>query len=219
MSVITYSLKESGKKQLSKNFQVSEFASHDGDDVVKIDTKLVLIVQDVRDHFDKKVTISSGYRSPNQNKKSGGANASYHMRGQAADIVVESVEPAEVAKYLESKGVKGIGLYVYPRGHFVHCDTRTSKYYWKQTTNAGYFSVSTFGGAVTTLATYKVNAAHGLRLRSSMNTNLTTNIICIMPYESSVVVLSSGSTWSKVQYTNKVKTNVGYCYSSYIKKS
>lgn len=214
MSVITYSLKVSGDKYLSKNFQVKEFASHDGADIVKIDTNLVTILQDLRDHFGKAVTISSGYRTVYQNKKSGGANASYHVRGQAADVVISGVQPSEIAKYLESKGVKGIGLYMYTGGHFVHCDTRTVKYYWKQTSTSGYYSVSGFGGAVNTVSYYMVNAVSGLKLRSSMSTSVRNNVICIMPNKSKVIMQSYGSSWCKIKYG----TRIGYCATQFLKK-
>ena len=76
----------------------------------------------------------------------GGATNSYHTKGQAADIVVYGVSPQEVAKYAESIGVKGIGLY----DSFVHIDTRTSKSFWyssKQEYRA------TFGGNSSAAAT------------------------------------------------------------------
>ena len=60
------------------------------------------------------------------------------MKGQAADIVVKGVEPKEVAKYAESIGVKGIGVYK----TFTHIDTRTNKYFWY---DGGASNVSTFG--------------------------------------------------------------------------
>ena len=44
----------------------------------------------------------------------------------AADIVVKGVKPLEVARYTESIGIKGIGLY----SSFVHVDTRTRKSFW-----------------------------------------------------------------------------------------
>jgi murein L,D-transpeptidase YcbB/YkuD len=75
-----------------------------------------------------------------------GVSGSYHTYGQAADIKVDGVKPAEVAKYAESIGVLGIGLYETDAdGHFVHVDTRTKKSFWygqKQQRR------DTFGGAV-----------------------------------------------------------------------
>ncbi|MBR5218785.1 MAG: DUF882 domain-containing protein, partial [Clostridia bacterium] len=60
-----------------------------------------------------------------------------HLEGKAADIKVVGIKPIEVAKYAESLGVNGIGLY----DTFVHVDTSTNKYYWK---NNGSNKVYTF---------------------------------------------------------------------------
>ena len=49
------------------------------------------------------------------------------MKGMAADIRVQGIIPKEVAKYAESIGVLGIGLY----DDFVHIDTRTAKSFWR----------------------------------------------------------------------------------------
>lgn len=135
-------------KRLSENFLASEFLCKGSGccSSGKIDDQLVEILQKIRDHFGKPVHISSGYRCPTWNKKVGGVTGSYHLYGQAADIGVEGVSPAEVAKYAESIGVLGIGLYETDKdGHFVHVDTRTKKAFWYGQ-NEQYRS--TFGGAV-----------------------------------------------------------------------
>ena len=119
--------------KLSKNFQSTEFDCH-GSGCCKetlIDAKLVEHLQKIRDHFGKPVTVTSGYRCSTHNKNIGGATNSYHSKGQAADITVSGISPREVAKYAESMGIKGIGLYETNNdGHFVHVDTRTTKSYW-----------------------------------------------------------------------------------------
>lgn len=145
MAIKTY--KRGSEAKLSENFKVSEFLCHGGGCCAegKIDDKLVEILQKIRDHFGKPVHISSAYRCQTWNKQVGGVSNSYHCFGQAADIKVEDTAPAEVAKYAESIGVLGIGLYETDAdGHFVHVDTRTAKSFWygqKQDRRA------TFGGA------------------------------------------------------------------------
>ncbi len=136
--VITYSKSQSGEVKLSDNFKVREFACQDGSDTILIDSKLVALLQDIRDHFGKPITINSAYRTPSHNAAVGGASSSQHLKGTAADIVVQGVSPIEVARYAESIGVKGIGLYSWG----VHVDTRTTQYFWK---NSGSNGVSTFG--------------------------------------------------------------------------
>lgn len=143
MAIKTY--KKGSKDKLSANFKVSEFACH-GDrccDTVLIDEKLVEYLQAIRDHFGKPVTITSAYRCETHNKKIGGATGSRHTKGQAADIAVSGVKPAEVAKYAESIGILGIGLYEDKDGNFVHVDTRTTKYFWY---GHGQARRTTFGG-------------------------------------------------------------------------
>jgi hypothetical protein len=61
------------------------------------------------------------------------------MDGEAADIRISSVTPIEVARYAESIGILGIGVYSWG----VHVDTRTSKYFWY---DGGESNVKTFGG-------------------------------------------------------------------------
>lgn len=135
-------------KRVSENFLASEFLCKGSSccSSGKIDDELVEIVQKIRDHFGKRVFINSGYRCPTHNKKVGGALGSYHTYGQAADISVEGTAPAAVAKYAESIGVLGIGLYETEKdGHFVHVDTRKKKSFWYGQ-NEQYRS--TFGGSV-----------------------------------------------------------------------
>lgn len=144
MAVKTY--QKTNRNNLSTNFKVSEFACHGGGccSTVKVDSKLVDFLQDIRDHFGKPVHISSGYRCAKHNKAVGGASGSRHTKGMAADIVVEGVAPAEVAKYAESIGILGIGLYETKEdGFFVHVDTRTVKSFWYGQAQANR---TTFGG-------------------------------------------------------------------------
>lgn len=126
-NVITYSRKSEGEKNLSTNFKAREFACKDGSDTILIDQKLVALLQDIRNHFGKPVIINSAYRNAAYNKKIGGAEKSQHVQGKAADIRINGVSPTEIAKYAETIGVQGIGLY----DGFVHVDTRTTKSFWK----------------------------------------------------------------------------------------
>ena len=119
--------------KITKNFQYKEFDCHGQGccSTTIIDEKLVEYVQQIRDHFGKPVTITSSYRCEVHNRRVGGATKSYHMRGQAADIVVQGVSSREVAKYAESIGILGIGLYETSKdGYFTHIDTRTTKSFW-----------------------------------------------------------------------------------------
>lgn len=127
MAVKIYSKKKYGDKLLSKNFTVREFACNDGSDTVKIDTDNVIQLQKIRDHFDKSIKITSGYRTPSYNKKIGGASSSYHTKGMAADIVVSGIDSIKVAMYAEDIGCRGVIWY--PLKRFTHVDTRPNKYH------------------------------------------------------------------------------------------
>ena len=138
--------KKGNSASIAKNFKYKEFDCHGSGccSTTIIDEKLVEYVQRIRDHFGKPVTITSPYRCETHNKRVGGATKSYHMQGRAADIVVQGVSSREVAKYAESIGILGIGLYeTSADGYFTHIDTRTTKSFWYGQNEAPR---TTFGG-------------------------------------------------------------------------
>lgn len=127
--VKAYSKAKDGNKSLSANFKVKEFACKDGSDVIFVSDGLVQVLQAIRAHFGKAVTVNSGYRTPAYNKKVGGETYSQHLYGIAADIAVKGVSPKDVAAYAETllTNTGGIGLY----DTFVHVDVRATKSRWK----------------------------------------------------------------------------------------
>lgn len=146
-TMATNTYKKGQKTKLSENFNSSEFDCHGSGCCSEtiINPKLVEYVQKIRDHFGKSITVTSGYRCPVHNKRIGGATGSRHSKGDAADIVVSGVVPREVAKYAESIGIKGIGLYeTNADGHFTHIDTRDVKSFWYGQNEA---KRTTFGGS------------------------------------------------------------------------
>ena len=145
MAVKTYP--KGSKEKLSENFCAYEFDCNGKGccTETKIDPLLITYLQKIRDHFGKPVKIASGFRCATHNGNiSNASKKSKHMEGLAADIKVEGIAPAEVAKYAESIGIKGIGLYEGKDGSFVHVDTRTKKSFWYGHAQAYR---STFGGA------------------------------------------------------------------------
>ena len=146
-TMATNTYKKGQKTKLSENFNSLEFDCHGSGccSETVINPKLVEYVQKIRDHFGKSITVTSGYRCPVHNKRIGGATGSRHSKGDAADIVVAGVAPREVAKYAESIGIKGIGLYeTNADGHFTHVDTRDVKSFWYGQNEA---KRTTFGGS------------------------------------------------------------------------
>jgi hypothetical protein len=58
------------------------------------------VLQPVREHFGKSVTVNSGYRSPESNAAVGGSKTSDHCKGQAADIEITGVANADLAQWI-----------------------------------------------------------------------------------------------------------------------
>lgn len=113
--------------QLSKNFKSTEFDCKCSKcKTTVIDSALVTLLQKIRDHFGKAVTINSGYRCSSHNKEVGGARNSQHLYGKAADIVVKGVPSSLVYEYADSINVKGLGKY----NSFTHVDTRSKRARW-----------------------------------------------------------------------------------------
>ncbi len=140
MAIKTY-IKGDNQK-IATNFRAREFDCQGTGccSATPVDEKLVQYLQQIRDHFGKPVYLTA-YRCKTHNARTpNAASNSYHIYGMAADFHIDSVAPAEIAKYAESIGVKGIGLY----DTFVHIDTRESKSFWY---GHAQQRRTTFGGA------------------------------------------------------------------------
>ena len=121
---------------LTKNFKLSEFKCRDGNDVPDVYLENVNLLarnlQVLRDHIGKPIRVISGYRTPEYNKKIGGAKKSQHMLAKAADIKISGMQPAEVKSTIVSliKEGKmhsgGVGLYT----TFTHYDVRGRNARW-----------------------------------------------------------------------------------------
>ena len=122
--------------RITENFSLSEFDCKDGSELPTALLPNVLDLaenlQVLRDYLGVAVSINSAYRSLEHNRKIKGSTKSQHLLAKAADIVVESKTPDEVAniiKYLISEGemMQG-GLKAYDT--FTHYDIRGYKARW-----------------------------------------------------------------------------------------
>lgn len=122
--------------KLTNNFTLEEFNSKCGRDipnnVLPNILQLAKNLQVLRDAIGKSISITSGYRSPQHNKKIGGAKDSQHVKGLAADIKVAGMTPKEVALVIEGLIEQGKmkqgGIGIYPS--WVHYDVRGTKARW-----------------------------------------------------------------------------------------
>lgn len=118
--------------KITEHFGLAEFACHDGQSyplewVGERLKPLCEVLEAVRDALGgASITIISGYRSPEHNAAVGGAGASQHMVGRAADIKVSghdarAVHDTILNLYQDGKIQIG-GLGSYPG--WVHVDIR-----------------------------------------------------------------------------------------------
>lgn len=112
--------------KLTANFYSTEFDCHcryATCTTTKIDDLLVKRLQEIRDYTGKKVMITgSGYRCKKYNAIIPGAvTNSQHIKGKAADINIEDVQPSCVQKKMQEGWFKNGGVGVYKT--FTHVDT------------------------------------------------------------------------------------------------
>ena len=110
---------------LTKDFSRWEFACPCGCGRDTIDYELVVHLQYERDYFDKAVTVTSGFRCEDHNRRVGGKRNSQHLYGRAADTVMSGVSPEKRYKYYQDRWPSRYGLGVYPVDSMLHVDTRT----------------------------------------------------------------------------------------------
>ena len=113
--------------KVSDHFKESELACSCCGKFI-LNEELLEVLENVRCHFGVSVYVTSSTRCREHNKAVGGAVASQHLLGTAADIKVKNVLPVEVYTYLakEYKGKYGLGCY----NNFTHVDVRKNKARW-----------------------------------------------------------------------------------------
>jgi len=122
--------------KLTENFSKSEFDCKDGSEmpsnVLENIKELAKNMQVLRDNLNLPIKLTSAYRSPSHNRKSGGKSNSQHLYGKACDMQVKGMSPkdvyASIERLIELGEMKegGLGLY----NTFVHYDIRGTKARW-----------------------------------------------------------------------------------------
>ena len=93
-----FSLNEMTKSQTAERKGISNNPSEDHMNSLKALCENVL--QKVRDHYGKVVSISSGYRSPELCLAIGSSGNSQHAKGQAADFEIFGISNADLCKWI-----------------------------------------------------------------------------------------------------------------------
>jgi zinc D-Ala-D-Ala carboxypeptidase len=78
-------------------------------------------LQALRDKLGRPLLLTSAYRSPEHNKRVGGAKNSQHMLGIAFDVRMENQDPQKFEAAARAVGFTGFGYY--PKQGFMHIDT------------------------------------------------------------------------------------------------
>jgi hypothetical protein len=93
-----FSLKELTASQTAERKGINNNPNEDQIDKLKLLCENVL--QKVRDHYSKVVTVSSGYRSPELCVAIGSSQNSQHAKGEAADFEIFGLSNAELCKWI-----------------------------------------------------------------------------------------------------------------------
>jgi hypothetical protein len=104
-------------KQLTANFRLSEFIDLNNPPSLRVlgnIQKLATELQKVRNHFKRRITITSGYRPPAHNAQVGGVSNSAHCDGTGCDFVIEGVSLIRAYMYMDPWWPAELGLY---QGH------------------------------------------------------------------------------------------------------
>ena len=108
------------------NFTPKEIACK-GTGKLLVDERSMDMLQELRYGLNTPLNINSGYRSPEHNKRVGGARNSFHTRGMAFDVRNGRHKVDELVRLARAIGFRGIGYY----RSFTHIDTRNYDAEWR----------------------------------------------------------------------------------------
>jgi len=103
---------ERNEMNLSANFTLKELTKSetatrlgldntpDDEALENLKTLCEMVLQPVREHFGKSVTVNSAYRSPESNAAVNGSKSSDHCKGMAADIEIVGIANADLAQWI-----------------------------------------------------------------------------------------------------------------------
>ncbi|OUS03953.1 peptidase M15 [Rhodobacterales bacterium 52_120_T64] len=101
------------------NFSPQEISCR-GDGTIRVDEVALDKLQALREKLGVPLIVHSAYRSPEYNRKVGGAEHSMHLQGAAFDISMANHDPDVFEAAARTVGFTGFGYY--PRQNFMHID-------------------------------------------------------------------------------------------------
>ncbi len=119
-----FSLSELTKSQTAERKGIDNTPSPEHQENLK--SLCAAILQPVRDHFSRVVTVSSGYRSPELCVAIGSKTTSQHAKGEAADFEIFGLSNKTLADYIDSELLYDQLILEYwnesdPNSGWVHC--------------------------------------------------------------------------------------------------
>lgn len=124
-----------------RNFSPNEIACR-GTGQILVHPRALDRLQELRERLGKPLIIHSAYRSPEHNRRVGGAARSQHLQGTAFDVSMANHNPETFEASARAVGFTGFGFYPPKRGgghNFIHIDigpTREWGKRWKAATFA-----------------------------------------------------------------------------------
>lgn len=109
------------------HFAPAELACR-GDGLLWMDERALDALEAVRRRLGVPLIVTSAYRSPEHNRRVGGARASQHLLGRAFDIRCDNIAAEALIDAALREGFRGIGTY--PDHGFVHIDFREKPARW-----------------------------------------------------------------------------------------
>jgi len=101
------------------NFSAQEIACR-GDGKIRVNEPALDKLQALRKKLGVPLIVHSAYRSPDYNRRVGGAKQSMHLKGAAFDISMANHDPESFEAAARAVGFAGFGFY--PRQNFIHID-------------------------------------------------------------------------------------------------
>lgn len=112
----------------SEHFAKEEFVCHCcGRGADKIDTKLIELLEDLREKAGAPIHVNCGYRCPKHNEEVGGVLNSQHVFGTAADITIPQIGFSATERLVKQSLFDGKGYYPPLENGgswFIHVDVR-----------------------------------------------------------------------------------------------